>query len=201
MATYLEIAAEKTRGLNWVGVNLESHPGIDKVDLTNLPTQYDDNQFDGVHAEHFIEHLYKYQGINFFKECLRIMKPGGVLRLVWPPDEFVERLTSDVELDADEKEFVEHYHQVYILKHKFSEPGNGHRSKREQCALGLLHQKGQHKYLWGIAEMQQHLMMLGFDSVKEQKYMDSVIPDFKNIDTPGKIRALHSAVVEARKAW
>jgi len=31
--------------------------------------------------------------------------------------------------------------------------------------------------------------------------MDSRVNDFKNIDTKGKIRALHSAVVEAQKPW
>ena len=33
-----------------------------------------------------------------------------------------------------------------------------------------------------------------------RKYLHKM-PDFKNIDTPGKIRALHSAVVEATKPW
>ena len=40
MATYLEIAAERSRGINWVGVNLASHEGVHKCDITNLPTQF-----------------------------------------------------------------------------------------------------------------------------------------------------------------
>ena len=40
---------------------------------------------------------------------------------------------------------------------------------------------------------------LGFKNVKQHKYMDSRVLEFKNIDTPGHIRALHSAVVEATK--
>jgi ubiquinone/menaquinone biosynthesis C-methylase UbiE len=149
-----------------------------------------DNQFDGIYSEHFIEHMHKYQGINFFKEAHRILKTGGVIRTVWPPYEFVQKLVSGEELTADEKEFVEHYHAFYVVKHKFAAPGNGHRSKREQCALGLLHQHGEHLYT---------LKELGFRSVKQCKYMESTIPDFKGIDTPGKIRALHSAVIEAKK--
>ena len=84
MATYLEIAAEKQRGLNWVGVNIESHVVVDKVDLTNLPTQYSDNQFDGIYSEHFIEHLYKYQGINFSRKHLEFSKAVESYA-VWPP--------------------------------------------------------------------------------------------------------------------
>ena len=43
------------------------------------------------------------------------------------------------------------------------------------------------------------LKSLGFKNVKQHKYMDSRVLEFKSIDTPGVIRALHSAVVEATK--
>ena len=49
--------------------------------------------------------------------------------------------------------------------------------------------------------MMETLKDLGFTNVRLYSYQDSGVPDFKNIDTPGKIRALHSAVVEASKPW
>jgi len=199
MGQFLEIAADRPRGLNWTVVNLQKRDGVDNLNLTNLPTPYSDNQFDGIYSEHFIEHMHKYQGINFFKEAKRILKPFGTIRTVWPPYEFVEKLVSSEELTADEKEFVEHYHAFYVVKHKFAAPGNSHRSKREQCALGLLHQHGEHLYIWGIQEMVDTLKEIGFKSVKVCEYQKSTVPDFNGIDTPGKIRALHSAVIEAKK--
>jgi len=199
MARYLEIAAEKPRGLNWTVMNLATHDGVSKGDATNLPLPYDDKEFNGVYSEHFIEHMYKYQGINFFKEVKRILQPGGVVRTVWPPYEFVERLVSGEKLNEQETNFVDHYYNFYVVKEKFSPPGNGHRSKREQCALGLLHQKGQHLHIWSKAEMIDTLKSLGFSDVKEHNYRESRVADFINIDTPGVIRALHSGVVEATK--
>ena len=205
MARYLEIAAERPRGLNWTVMNLadnfKAHSGVSDGDATNIPLPYNDNEFDGIYSEHFIEHLYKYQGINFFVDCLRILKPGGTIRTVWPPYEFVEKLVGGDDLTEQEKAFVEHYYDLYVVKEKFSPPGNSHRSKREQCALGLLHQKGQHLYLWSKIEMIMTLKSLGFSSVKEKPYMNSGVMDFNQIDTPGTIRALHSAVVEAEKPW
>ena len=198
MGQFLEIAADKARGLNWTVVNLADRPGVDKLNLTNLPTPYADNQFDGIYSEHFIEHMYKYQGINFFREAHRILKPGGTIRTVWPPYEFVQKLVSDEVLTPDEKEFVEHYHAFYVVKHNFAPKGNKHRSKREQCALGLLYQNGEHLHIWGIDEMKKALLDAGFRVVKECAYQESTVPDFKGIDTPGKIRALHSAVIEAK---
>ena len=102
MATFLEIAADRPRGLNWKVVNLADRAGVDNLDLTNLPTPYQDNEFDGIYSEHFIEHMHKYQGINFFKEAHRILKSGGTIRTVWPPYEFVEKLVSDERLEPDE---------------------------------------------------------------------------------------------------
>jgi predicted SAM-dependent methyltransferase len=199
MGQFLEIAAEKTRGLNWTSANIASHTGVDKVDFRDLPTKYKENSFDGIYSEHFIEHVYKYQGINYFKECYRILKPHGTVRTVWPPNEFVNKLVSDEPLTEQEENFCKSYHQFYVVKHKFAAAGNSHRSIREQCALGLLYQNGQHLYLWGIQEMIDTLKSLGFKNVKQHKYMDSRVLEFKNIDTPGVIRALHSAVIEATK--
>jgi len=199
MGTFLEIAADRPRGLNWTVVNMSDRAGVDNLDLTNLPTPYSDEQFDGIYSEHFIEHMHKYQGINFFKEAHRILKTGGTIRTVWPPYEFVEKLVSGVELNENEKKFVEHYHQVYVVKHKFTAAGNEHRSKREQCALGLLHQHGEHLYIWGVSEMCDILKDIGFSSVKTCEYQKSRVPEFKGIETQGMIRMLHSAVIEAKK--
>ena len=201
MGQFLEIAADKPRNLNWTVVNAADRPGVAKLDLTKLPTPYTDNQFDGIYSEHFIEHMYKYQGINFFREAFRILKPGGVIRTVWPPYEFVEKLVSDEQLTPDEQNFVASYHKFYVVNHNFAGKGHSKRSLREQCAIGLLYQNGEHLYVWSKKEMIEVLNDIGFARVKECGYMQSSKPEFTGIDTPGVIRALHSAVVEAQKPW
>ena len=75
------------------------------------------------------------------------------------------------------------------------------KSIREQCAHGLLWQNGEHLYVWYESELIETLKELGFIMVKKHKYQESRMLDFTNIDTQGKIRALHSAVVEAQKPW
>ena len=56
-------------------------------------------------------------------------------------------------------------------------------------------------YIWGENEMKTTLKDLGFVNVKSCKYQESSVSDFVGIDTPGEIRRLHSAVVEASKPW
>ena len=195
---YLEFAAKEQRNANWDGIRDVTMPGCRVYDLTNLPIEgIQDNTYDGIYSDHFIEHLEKNQGSALFKECMRILKPGGVLRTVWPPMEIVEWLQS--EKDLSENEFVKHYYQVYILRHKFSPPGYENHRIQEQVAQGLLHQKGEHKHLWSKSEMIQELEAVGFACAEECTYGESQIVEFNNIDTPNRIRKLHSAVVEAKK--
>ena len=35
-------------------------------------------------AEHVIEHIPFLQALGFFRECLRVLRPGGVLRVAFP---------------------------------------------------------------------------------------------------------------------
>lgn len=203
MATYLELGANRKRALNWDAVNIASNYGDAGVmiqDLTELPIRGAlNNYYDGVYSEHFIEHFYKYQGINILKEALRVLKPGGVLRTTWPSYDFVERLVSNEDLSDDP--FVKYYYQRYCVQEKFQPKGNDNKRMQEQVALGLLYQKGEHLYLWGKQEMIETLESLGYKNVREVDYGKSSVREFVGIDTPGKIRELHSTVVEASKSW
>lgn len=198
MEQYLEVAADKNRGPEWLCVNIEERPGCIVRDLTVLPMSgIDNNSFDGIYSEHFIEHLYKYQGINFFKEAMRIIKPGGTIRTCWPPYELIEKLVGDEDLSNDQ--FVKFYYKRFVVGHKFSPSGHEKKRIQEQVALGLLHQKGEHLYIWGIKEMIDALKDLGFQDIKECKYGVSSIPTLNGLELRDKIRELHSSVVEATK--
>ena len=199
---YLEIAAARKRGPEWVAVRdvNDKEAGVQKYDMTNLPIKgVPDNEFDAIYSEHFVEHLFKYQGVNYLKEAYRILKPGGVIRSVWPPYEFVEKLVSDKSLTQTENNFVEHYFQFYVQRHNFAPAGNEHRSKREQCALGLLYQNGEHLYVWPKKEFIEVCKDIGFTKVEEKPYGVSDVQALNNIETPCQIRAAHSAIVEATK--
>lgn len=48
------------------------------------PLPFDDNSFDYVYSEHMIEHISWADGQSMLKECRRILKPGGTIRIATP---------------------------------------------------------------------------------------------------------------------
>ncbi len=59
-----------------------------------------DDSFDLVYHSHFLEHLTPDQAAFIIKECFRVLKPGGVLRIVVPDLEYNARLYLDALAEA-----------------------------------------------------------------------------------------------------
>lgn len=86
------------RGLidgHWVNVDGFHAPNIHfLVDLQRgLP--FPDGSFDGVFSEHVLEHFTKQDGLLLAIEVARVLRPGGVFRVVVPDGEFVLRSYVD----------------------------------------------------------------------------------------------------------
>ena len=50
--------------------------------LKGIP--FKDNDFDVVYHSHLLEHFSKQDAIDFIKECHRVLKPGGIIRIATP---------------------------------------------------------------------------------------------------------------------
>jgi predicted SAM-dependent methyltransferase len=44
------------------------------------PFPFTDGSFDGIFSEHVLEHFTRDDGIVVFRECRRLLAPGGMLR-------------------------------------------------------------------------------------------------------------------------
>lgn len=88
---YLNVGCGKVKLPGFINIDLE--PGGDiQCDVTQgLP--YADATVDGIYSEHFIEHLSQRDILRFLRECRRVLKPGGRIRIA----------TSDLE------DLISHY--------------------------------------------------------------------------------------------
>lgn len=90
-------------------VNADHSPSASDVISIDLlkPLPFAEGSFDVVYHSQFIEHLPQDWAVSFMKECHRILKPGGVLRVVTPDlknqaQEYLNNLQRVLESPADE---------------------------------------------------------------------------------------------------
>lgn len=69
----------------WQNFDMETHPGVIARDLRKgFQNLFVNDSVDFIFSEHFIEHLDYFEGLYLLKECFRVLKPGGVLRISTP---------------------------------------------------------------------------------------------------------------------
>jgi predicted SAM-dependent methyltransferase len=69
---------------DWINVNMNATgKGVIASNLLEgIP--FESNTFNVVYHSHLLEHLSKTDGINLIKECYRVLKPGGIIRIATP---------------------------------------------------------------------------------------------------------------------
>jgi predicted SAM-dependent methyltransferase len=114
--TFREATMQKVNYLNvgcgnkfhqaWTNVDMaSSSPHVDVHNLLHgFP--YRDNQFDVVYHSQVLEHVPKEKAAGFLRECLRVLKPGGVLRVVVPDleniaTEYLRQLRENIERPSE----------------------------------------------------------------------------------------------------
>lgn len=104
----LEVGAGTTARPGWLATDLKAREnpdgsrvlGLDASKAFPIPS----GSFDFVYAEHMIEHLGFEDGQVMLRECNRILKPGGVIRVVTPSLGFLLRVVA-----ADPSVFEQRY--------------------------------------------------------------------------------------------
>jgi len=80
----LNVACGSRFHKDWVNIDFyASSPEVKSINiLKGLP--YKDNSFDVVYSSHFLEHLTKNQADFVLSDIFRVLKPGGIIRIVVP---------------------------------------------------------------------------------------------------------------------
>ncbi len=91
---------------DWVNIDIvKTGQNVIQYDLLKgIP--FEDNSFDVVYHSHLLEHFSKSYAPFFIKECFRVLKPGGIIRVVVPDlegivREYLKLLESSLEGDPE----------------------------------------------------------------------------------------------------
>lgn len=146
---------------------------------------FKDGTVDYVYTSHLIEHFPRYDAIRILKECLRILKFGGYIRVVVPDLEHLAK--KYVERDRDF--FVEHSSMKdvqdaclsdlflsYFYPPKNREPINS--------SLGKLYEKFTRWHLWQYDSNSLSFLLrnCGFCEIEQRKYREGNVPDIEFLD-------------------
>jgi SAM-dependent methyltransferase len=89
---YLNLGCGHRYRANWVNVDFTTTgDGVIAHNLTQgIP--FPDASFDLVYHSHVLEHFSKAGAVPFLQECYRVLRPGGILRVVVPDLEQIARM-------------------------------------------------------------------------------------------------------------
>ena len=81
---YLNLGCGATYNEQWTNLDFVSNSEhvIAHNILNGIPSK--DKTYDVVYHSHMLEHLPKKDALSFIKECYRVLKPGGIIRVVVP---------------------------------------------------------------------------------------------------------------------
>lgn len=119
---YLNLGCGSTFHKDWTNVDFVS-TGENVIAhnlLAGIP--FEKNQFEAVYHSHVLEHFPKKEAVFFIKECYRVLKPGGIIRIAIPDLEriaknylkYLEESLNNVPKAAEKYEWslLEMYDQV-----------------------------------------------------------------------------------------
>ena len=150
----------------------------------------------GVLAEHVIEHIPFLQALGFFRECLRVLKPGGVLRLAFPD---VSRFVSSRALELTLNPTALGYADALDERPGFDLPETA--PERTRAALWQMLTGWGHQTSWTEQSAAAALLVVGFAHVARCPYGHGELKgvDGHHRDVGPELAQLESTILEARK--
>ncbi|KKS96080.1 MAG: hypothetical protein UV73_C0012G0108 [Candidatus Gottesmanbacteria bacterium GW2011_GWA2_43_14] len=161
---------------------------------------FSDSTVDFIYSSHFLEHLYRFQAIELLKDCKRILKPNGIIRIVVPDlailaekylkndKVFYNKLLSD----SERKNTISKY-----LADEFVNNFNGYESWDKSNLIQKIQRlfiRG-HLWMYDYESLKNILITLGFRKIIRCKPGIGKVPNIKYLD----IHKFGSLLIESSK--
>lgn len=214
---------ESTKEMHWINVDSYERSGVTLDRIMDITKKFSflSDQYDYIYSEQFIEHINWLEGLKFLRNCFRVLKKDGILRLVLPDYRKIFQKYLDRDYDFFDVFFkglnegdLPYYTRVYNEPQKVKKerkdnpPPRWHTSGRFEDRKRLelrcrrythpieivdwfVHQYFEHKCLYDFESLIGHLSDIGFSEIWET--------DIKDIDSHEPTRITSSLYIEAIK--
>jgi predicted SAM-dependent methyltransferase len=167
-------------GVHWVNVDGFPDKNVHFLMDISRALPFPDSSFDGVFCEHVLEHFSLEEGLKISREIKRILRPGGVFRVIVPDAEYVVRMYLEKPRD--------------LVAYRGS--GDAGETAME-TVNSFFRQRYDHQFLYDWATIEKMLLNAGFDKVSRARFGVSVYLEAITLDD-GKYES-ESLYVEALK--
>lgn len=163
------------------------------------PLPFLDNTISVVYAAHVLEHLYLADAQKLLVECKRILRPGGVIRLVVPDlghmvTTYVRRRNGGSPSLAAKNAPADDLNER--LGFRSATPPSGNFLFKFYSLWKDFHH---HKWMYDSASLIHNVEKAGFVGVAEKGYLQSDIPGIEEVEEAGRVLDGAGICVEGRK--
>ena len=134
---------------------------------------FPDDSFNYVYSEHLIEHLSYAQAVNMLRECHRVLKPSGVIRIATPNIRFLVDLYQNPDKPVN---------KAYI---KWSANGGGGGPVFPEHAIFVInkfHRAWGHKYIYDQEALSNLMQENGFSHICRCEIGESTEPALQHVE-------------------
>jgi predicted SAM-dependent methyltransferase len=190
----LQIGAGPTALEGWLSTDINPRSDATAYLDATKPFPFEDGTFDYIYSEHMIEHIPWRDGLFMLRECRRVLKPGGVLRVATPDLKVLLDLYSGPRKPVEEK-YIHWITDTFLDDVKVYKPSF--------VINNAFHNWG-HQFLYDAELMAMALREAGFVDIRQWPTGESDESELRGIESHGKniadddMAAFETMVFEAR---
>lgn len=155
------------------------------------PLPWGDESARAIYSSHMVEHFERPEARRLLVECLRVLRPGGVLRLVLPDVQDGVRVYLQQKEARNPRAADEFVGSLFYASY-------GDMPRIRRLAIGLLHRP--HRWLYDIDSMRALLSEVGFTPIQECAFRRGACPSLATIEIRDGVDEPASFYIEAFKS-
>lgn len=145
---------------------------------------------DAIYASHFLEHLSRGDAARFLREARRLLRPGGLLRIVVPDVASLVEGYRQARAAGDRSAADRLFDNLWVVDKGLS------RYPVWLQPLKSFLRTDVHRWLYDEASLTALLEEIGFVEIRRRCYLESEIPEVEQVEDPDRLQG--AVCLEAR---